>query len=118
MTPSPTSVTACRTSGFSRSHIASMQNTPLARAAATISRASRALRANAFSTSTGLPAFSTEHRRVTVLPVRGRDIDDVDIRVGGQLVVGAVGTLDAVGPGERCRPLAVTRRDRSQLATR
>ena len=44
--------------GRYRVHMASMSSTPAARAAATSSRASVALRVNAFSTSTCLPARS------------------------------------------------------------
>jgi hypothetical protein len=45
--------TAC---GRKRVHIASMQNTPAARAASTTATASSAFMVNAFSTSTCLPA--------------------------------------------------------------
>ena len=44
--------------GRKRVHIASIRNSPLARATATSSRASAAFIVNAFSTSTGLPAPS------------------------------------------------------------
>ena len=70
-----------------------------------ISRASVALRAKAFSTSTGLPAAVASDGLRPVLRVGRRDVDDVDVRVGDEVGVGAVGRGDAELVGEGLRPV-------------
>ena len=78
--------------GRNRVHIASMAGTPALRAASTTSAASAAFLVKGFSTSTGLPAAMASRAWAAMLAVRRGHIDGVDLGVGDQLLVGAVGT--------------------------
>ena len=74
--------------GRKRVHIASMRNVPRARAASTSDRASAASIVNGFSTSTALPASIASIAASWWHRVRCRDVDRVDVRVGGEVGVG------------------------------
>ena len=88
-----------------------------------MSAAWAALSASGFSTRTCLPAsrhfavhstcasFQGEPGARVVGGVRGGDVDDLDVGVGHELLVGAVGPGQAVLGGEGGRPAGVARPD-------
>jgi hypothetical protein len=86
-------------------HVASIARTPELRARVARSRASCSLTANGFSMSV-LPRIDCEGRKARMLLVRGRDVDDVDLPIQRDLLVGAVASLDPVPRPEAIGPFS------------
>jgi len=59
-----------------------------------------------------------QQRVLVVLTVGRGDVDDVEVRVGDQLGVGAVGAVRAEAVGQRGRPFAASRAHRHDLVVR
>ena len=100
--PSRSRARSSRTTGWQAIHIASIRKRSCSPASRTISSASAVSRVSGFSQSTCLPASKHSRALLEVEGVRRGDVDDVDRRVGHQLLVGAVGGGRAVGPGVLC----------------
>ena len=90
----------CGSAGLVRVQTASMQNNPRSRTSAINSSACSAVAVSGFSTSTDRPASRQRLGRVEVVTVRSGHVDHVDLGVGGQLGVAAVGPGEAVVVGE------------------
>ena len=81
---------------------ASISRTPAPAQASTIRWASSAVSASGFSHRTCLPA-RPRRSSTRVEVVRERDVDGVDVRVGQERLVRAVGPRDASSRGDACR---------------
>ena len=90
MAPFASTRCSSATWGRKRVHIASMANTPAARAASRTSRASASLRVNAFSTSTGRPAADGDAARGRGAGVGRGHVDRLHRRVGHERLVAPV----------------------------
>ena len=95
--------------------MASMRNVPRARAAATTSSASRRVEHERLLDEHRLARVDGEQGGVVVARVRRGDVDDVDLRVGGELGVRRVARRDAVQVGEGVGACLAARADGDDL---